>query len=667
MFASIIEIKKLILMLPRYVKRSIVLLFDSFICVFTVWLSFGLRLDQWGHFQGQQWVVLLASISFSFPLFILFGLYHAIFRYIGTAAFISIARAFIIYTGLFFGLFTLYGVDSVPRSIGIIQPMLLFIGIGISRYFVQYWLGDINSTKKVINRFKPIALIYGAGSAGRQLAAGLTNNKEVLVKGFIDDDPHMQGSAINGIFVYPNTDLEDLIYRFKITDVLLAIPSASQDRRREIIGSLNDCGVRVRTLPGLVELASGRVRISDLHDLDMNDLLGRAVVPPDVELLKKNIFGRVVLVTGAGGSIGGELCRQIIKLSPKSLILIDNSEHSLYLIYEKLKGALIGLQDDRLVDADDDEAFPSSNAEFSIGLVSCLASVRDGDLLLNIFKTYRPFTVFHAAAYKHVPLLEQNVTEGIRNNVYGTLTCAQASLDCGVSNFILVSTDKAVRPTNVMGASKRISELVLQAMADTAIKGNYSSKFSMVRFGNVLGSSGSVAPLFRAQIAAGGPITLTHSEVTRYFMTIPEAAQLVIQASTMAVGGDVFVLDMGKPVRIHDLAVKMIYLSGLLVKDEAHPHGDIEIEITGLRPGEKLYEELLIGDNPQPTAHPKIMKAHEEFLSWGDLQEELEKLNVALDTYDGKLIRGMLKKLVPGYQPNGDAVDWNGGGEIPKP
>ena len=295
-----------------------------------------------------------------------------------------------------------------------------------------------------------------------------------------------------------------------------------------------------------------------------------------------------------------------------------------------------------------------------IKLVACLASVRDSDLLRKIFRAHQPATVFHAAAYKHVPLVEQNPAEGIRNNVFGTFTCAQASLECGVSNFILVSTDKAVRPTNIMGASKRIAELVLQAMAD--IKDDHSTNFSMVRFGNVLGSSGSVAPLFSAQIAAGGPITLTHSEVTRYFMTIPEAAQLVIQASAMAVGGDVFVLDMGEPVRIHDLAVKMVYLSGLLVKDEDHPHGDIEIAMIGLRPGEKLYEELLIGDNPQPTAHPKIMKAHEEFLSWDDLQQELEKLNVALDACDAQLIRGMLKKLVPGYQPNGDAVDWNGGG-----
>ncbi len=633
---------------------------DVLICGFSVWLAFGLRLDQWGHFQGGQWMVFIAAIGFSFPLFISFGLYRAIFRYVGSAAFLSITRVFIIYTGLIFGVFTLIGVDDVPRSIGVIQPILLFIGIGSSRYFVRYWLGSINNVQKSFHRTQPVALIYGAGSAGRQLASGITSNKEMLVKGFIDDDAHLQGSTINGISVYPNTGLHDLIRRLDITDVLLAIPSASQSRRSEIIASLNGCGVRVRTLPGLIDLAFGRVRISDLHDLDMNDLLGRAVVPPEVGLLEKNIRDQVVLVTGAGGSIGSELCRQIIKFSPRSLILIDNSEHSLYLIYEELKRALIGLEDDRLARTGDDEA-SSPSLGLPIKLVPCLASVRDGDLLLKIFRTHQPATVFHAAAYKHVPLVEQNPAEGIRNNVFGTFTCAQVSLECGVSQFILVSTDKAVRPTNVMGASKRIAELVLQAMADIATKGEDSTNFSMVRFGNVLGSSGSVAPLFSVQIAAGGPITLTHLEVTRYFMTIPEAAQLVIQASAMAGGGDVFVLDMGEPVRIYDLAVKMVYLSGLLVKDEAHPHGDIEIEVTGLRPGEKLYEELLIGDNPQSTDHPKIMKAHEEFLSWGDLQQELEKLNLALDACDGKLIRGMLKKLVPGYQPNGDAVDWNGG------
>ncbi len=653
------EIKQSLLNLPRSVKRGLVIFFDVLICGFSVWLAFGLRLDQWDHFQDKQWLVFIAAFGFSFPLFLYFGLYRAIFRYVGSVAFSSMARVFILYSGLFFGLFTLIGMDDVPRSIGVIQPILLFIGIGSSRYFVRYWLGGINNVQNVSYKTLPIALIYGAGSAGRQLAAALNSNKEMLVKGFIDDDPHLRESTIDGVPVYLNSDVQNLIHRLDITDVLLAIPTVSQSRRSEIIASLNGCGVRVRTLPGLTDLAAGRVRISDLHDLDMNDLLERAVVPPEVDLLEKNIKGRVVLVTGAGGSIGGELCRQIIKFAPKALILIDISEHSLYSIYEELKRTLIGLEDDFSGSGDHGT---SSDSDLPIKLLPCLASVRDGDILLKIFRTHQPFTVFHAAAYKHVPLVEQNPMEGIRNNVFGTYTCAQVSLECGVSQFILVSTDKAVRPTNVMGASKRISELILQAMADFAAKGEHSTIFSMVRFGNVLGSSGSVAPLFSAQIAAGGPITLTHPEVRRYFMTIPEAAQLVIQASAMAVGGDVFVLDMGEPVRIHDLAVKMVYLSGLLVKDEDHPHGDIEIKVTGLRPGEKLYEELLIGDNPQPTAHSKIMKAHEDFLSWGDLQQELEKLNVALDACDVQLIRGTLKKLVPGYQPNGEAVDWNGGG-----
>jgi len=653
--------KQSLLNLPRSVKQGLVIFGDALICGFSVWLAFGLRLEEWGYFQSKQWFVLIIAIGISLPLFISFGLYRAIFRYIGTTAFLSITRVFVIYTSIIFCIFMLYGVDNVPRSIGIIQPILLFIGIGISRYFVRYWLGGVNHVQKLLHRAQPISLIYGAGSAGRQLATGLSSDKQMIVKGYIDDDPHLQGSTINGVNVYPNTGLEDLIHRLNITDVLLAIPTADQERRREIIASLNRCGVRVQTLSGLIDITSGRVRTSDLHDLDMNDLLGRAVVPPDLGLLEKNIRDQVILVTGAGGSIGSELCRQIIKFSPKSLVLVESSEHSLYLIYEELKKILIGHEDNLLTRASND--YPSlPNLDLPIKLLPCLASVRDRDLLLNIFRAHQPATVFHAAAYKHVPLVEQNPAEGIRNNVFGTLTCAQASLECSVSNFILVSTDKAVRPTNIMGASKRIAELVLQSMADNFTKGDHSTNFSMVRFGNVLGSSGSVAPLFSAQIKAGGPITLTHPEVTRYFMTIPEAAQLVIQSSAMATGGDVFVLDMGEPVRIYDLAVKMIYLSGLLVKDEAHPHGDIEIAVTGLRPGEKLYEELLIGGNPQGTAHPKIMKAHEEFLSWDELQQGLEKLNLALDSSDDQLIRGMLKKLVPSYQSNGDPVDWNGGG-----
>jgi FlaA1/EpsC-like NDP-sugar epimerase len=657
---SISSIKKLLVNFPRPVKQGLVVFGDFLICLLSVWLAFGLRIDQWGYFQGQQWIVFSVAIGLTFPLFISFGLYRAIFRYIGTAAFISITRVFLIYTGFFFGIFTLYKVDEVPRSIGVIQPMLFFLGVAIARFFVRYWLGEIRNAQNAFYGARPIALIYGAGSAGRQLAAGLTTSKEIFIKGFIDDDVNLQGSTMNGIAVYPTDSLQDLIRRLGITDILLAIPYVSQKRRREIIALFSECGVRVRTLPDLIKFASGRVRISDLHDLDMNDLLGREVVPPKVELLEKNIRGQVVLVTGAGGSIGSELCRQIIKLSPTTLILLDSSEHSLYLIYEELKINQVSLKDDSLYTVNNEHI--ATNSAQSFNLVPCLASVRDSNLLLMIFKTYRPFIVFHAAAYKHVPMVEKNFAEGIRNNVFGTLSCAQVSLECGVPNFVLVSTDKAVRPTNVMGASKRIAELVLQAMTNCAPKDGQKTKFSIVRFGNVLGSSGSVTLLFSAQIAAGGPVTLTHPDVTRYFMTIPEAAQLVIQASSMATGGDVFVLDMGKPVRIYDLAVNMIYLSGHLVNDERHPKGDIEIKVTGLRPGEKLYEELLIGDNPLPTAHPKIMKAHEDFLSWDELQQELEELKMALDSPDSELIREMLKKIVPGYQPDLDRAKWNWGG-----
>jgi FlaA1/EpsC-like NDP-sugar epimerase len=642
--------KKTLSNLPRPVKRGLVLSVDLLISFFTVWLAFGLRLDQWGQLHGNQWWVVIAAIGISTPLFISFGLYRAIFRFIGSAALSSMARVFIIYTTIFFGLFAVVGIDGVPRSIGVIQPILLFICVGSSRYFVRYWLGSFDYFRGAKHRKQPVALIYGAGSAGRQLAAAFSVNKEVEIGGFIDDDRSLQGNTINGIHVYSEDELLDVIKSKNISDVLLALPSATQGRRNEIISSLSGCGVHVRTLPGLIDIAAGRVKMSDLQELDMNDLLSRKVVPPNIPLLEQNIRQKVVLVTGAGGSIGSELCRQIIKFSPKSLVLIESSEHSLYLIYEELKRAIQGQEKEQFEALENDsELEDASKSVMPITLVPCLASVRDKELISSLFASHLPDTVFHAAAYKHVPLVEQNPSEGIRNNVLGTLNCAQAALESNVSHFVLVSTDKAVRPTNVMGASKRIAELILQAIAEIAIKEGIATKFCMVRFGNVLGSSGSVAPLFTAQIKAGGPITLTHAEVTRYFMTIPEAAQLVIQASSMATGGDVFVLDMGQPVRIYDLAEKMIYLHGLSVKTDLNPQGDIEILVTGLRPGEKLYEELLIGDDPQATDHPKIMKAHEVYLPWDALEHELISLNHALQSGDMDLIRGVLKQLVPGY------------------
>jgi FlaA1/EpsC-like NDP-sugar epimerase len=641
--------KKSLLNLPRSAKRGLVLSVDLLISFFTVWLAFGLRLDQWGQLHGNQWWVVIAAISISTPLFISFGLYRAIFRFIGSAALASMARVFVIYTALFFCLFTVVGVDGVPRSIGVIQPILLFICVGSSRYFVRYWLGGLDHFRGAKHRKQPVALIYGAGSAGRQLAAAFSVNKEVEISGFIDDDRSLQGNTINGIDVYSEDEMLDVIKSKSVSDVLLALPSANQTRRNEIISSLSGCGVHVRTLPGLIDIAEGRVKMSDLQELDMNDLLGRKVVPPNIPLLEQNIREKVILVTGAGGSIGSELCRQIIKFAPKSLVLIESSEHSLYLIYEELKRSVQGQEKEQFEALESTELEDLAEKKLPITLVPCLASVRDKELISSLFANHLPDTVFHAAAYKHVPLVEQNPAEGIRNNVLGTLHCAQAALEANVSHFVLVSTDKAVRPTNVMGASKRIAELILQAIAEIASKEGITTKLCMVRFGNVLGSSGSVAPLFTAQIKAGGPITLTHAEVTRYFMTIPEAAQLVIQASSMATGGDVFVLDMGQPVRIYDLAEKMIYLYGLSVKTDLNPQGDIEILVTGLRPGEKLYEELLIGDDPQATNHPKIMKAHEAYLPWDVLEHELITLNHALQSGDMDVIRGVLKQLVPGY------------------
>jgi FlaA1/EpsC-like NDP-sugar epimerase len=636
--------------LPRFVKRGIVVLIDVFLCAASSWIALGLRLDEWSLLQANQAVVILASLIIALPLFIHFGLYRAIFRYIGSQALASMARVFIVYASLFFGLFTLIGINGVPRSIGVIQPTLLFILIGVSRYWIKIVLAESVRTYKLQGQNKSAALIFGAGSAGRQLAAAFSVNKEVLIKGFVDDDPTLQGNTINGIHVYSEDELPEAIKSQHITDILLALPSATQFRRNEIIANLSGCGVHVRTLPGLIDIAAGRVKMSDLQELDMNDLLSRKVVPPNIPLLEQNIREKVVLVTGAGGSIGGELCRQIIKFSPKSLVLIESSEHSLYLIYEELKRAIQGQEREKFEAYESDSELEDVlDRVMPITLVPCLASVRDKEMISSLFVSYLPDTVFHAAAYKHVPLVEQNPAESIRNNVLGTFNCAQAALESNVSHFVLVSTDKAVRPTNVMGASKRIAELILQAIAEIAINEGSATKFCMVRFGNVLGSSGSVAPLFAAQIKAGGPITLTHAEVTRYFMTIPEAAQLVIQASSMATGGEVFVLDMGQPVRIYDLAEKMIYLHGLSVKTDQNPRGDIEILITGLRPGEKLYEELLIGDDPQATDHPKIMKAHEVYLPWDALEQELITLNHALQSGDMDVIRGVLKQLVPGY------------------
>ena len=621
-----------ILALPRVAKRLVALSVDLGLCILTVWLAYYLRLGEFVSLSGNDLFAVGASIAIALPIFIAAGLYRAIFRYSGWPALLTVARAIGVYSLLYASIFTAIGIEGVPRTVGLIQPLLLLLTVGASRALARVWLGD--RYQSILKQaLRPKVLIYGAGTTGRQLAAALSNSHEMQVAGFLDDDDRLHGHVLNGQPIYSATDLDDLVATLNVSDVLLAMPNIGRKRRNEILTQIRSAHVAVRTLPSVTDLAQGKVSISDLRELDIDDLLGREPVAPNHILLSKNIVGKVVLVTGAGGSIGGELCRQILAITPSKLLLIEQSEFALYAIHQDLEEKLAGRE---------------------IALVPLLASVQDDDRMREIMSTWHPDTVYHAAAYKHVPLVEHNPAEGIKNNVLGTVRTAQAAAENGVSDFVLISTDKAVRPTNIMGASKRLAEMVLQALAAT----NPGTKFSMVRFGNVLGSSGSVVPKFRQQIRDGGPITLTHPEITRFFMTIPEASQLVIQAGAMAKGGDVFVLDMGQSVKIMDLARRMIELSGLTVKDEENPDGDIAIETTGLRPGEKLYEELLIGDNPKLTSHPRIMKAHEDFLSWSDLEAKLNTLEMALNVNDVGVIRMMMEKLVTGYTPSDEIVDW---------
>lgn len=625
-----------VLALPRSVKRFVVLATDLGLCILTVWLAFYLRLGEFVFLSGSALWAVVASMGIALPIFILSGLYRAIFRYNGWPALLAVARAVGIYGLLYASIFTAIGVAGVPRTVGIIQPILLLLFIGASRALARVWLGD-QYLSILKHSSRPKVLIYGAGTTGRQLAAAMANSHEMRVVGFLDDDDRLHGHVLNDQPIYKPADLDNLVATLNISNVFLAMPSLSRRSRNAILNQMRSARVAVRTLPSMTDLAQGKVSISDLRELDVDDLLGREPVAPNYILLSKKIMGKVVLVTGAGGSIGSELCRQILALSPAKLLLIEQSEFALYAIHQELENKIAGL----------DEVIRPV-------LLPLLASVYDEIRIREIMSTWHPDTVYHAAAYKHVPLVEHNQAEGIKNNVLGTLRTAQAAAENGVTDFVLISTDKAVRPTNVMGASKRLAEMALQALAGTQI----STKFCMVRFGNVLGSSGSVTLKFRQQIRDGGPVTLTHPEVTRYFMTIPEAAQLVIQAGAMAKGGDVFVLDMGQPLRVMDLAQRMIELSGLTLKDERNPDGDIEIAVTGLRPGEKLFEELLIGDSPKPTAHPGIMKAQEEFIPWDVFEAKLYALEMALNVNDVGVIRLMMQQLVAGYVPSDNIMDW---------
>lgn len=656
----------IVLGFPRTVKRVLALTADTALCVVSVWLAFYLRLDEFLLRPEVLFWPAAVSIVIAIPMFIVSGLYRAIFRYSGMPAMMAMTRAIFLYSLLYASIFTFVGMDGVPRTIGLIQPILLFLLVGASRAFIRIWLGG-SYLNKVEAAALPRVLIYGAGSAGRQLAAAMTNNHEMRVVGFIDDDQNLRGNILNGLLIHNPDDLNEVISERSISQILLALPSVSRQRRNSILSFLSQHKVVVRTLPGFADIASGRVSISEIRDLDIDDLLGRESVKPNEILLNKNNTQKTILVTGAGGSIGSELCRQILSTRPKRILLFEISEFALYQIHHELLGlsrVLKGACDESCSNED------SSGENFhiipEIEIIPLLGSVCNEMRMHEIMSTWKPHIVYHAAAYKHVPLVEHNPTEGIRNNVWGTRVCAEVAVRNGVKHFVLVSTDKAVRPTNIMGASKRLAELVLQAFAVQTSSGskglttqlNKETCFSMVRFGNVLGSSGSVVPLFREQIKMGGPITLTHIDITRYFMTIPEAAQLVIQAGAMGTGGDVFVLDMGEPVRIYDLARRIVELSGLSIKNESNPNGDIDISVTGMRPGEKLYEELLIGDNPKPTQHSRIMKAHEDFIEWNKLEKELEKLNKAMIDNNIFEVRDLLRKVVIGYRPDGDIVDW---------
>jgi len=618
-----------VLSLPRLVKRSIVLVLDTALSIFSVLVAFYLRTGEWVPIFGvggwKPLLVIIAALLIGLPIFIASGLYREIFRHSGARALFALLKAMAIYAAIFIALFTFYGVPGVPKTIGIIQPAVLLIMIGTSRAVASYWLSNTYRTQLKI-ALVPKVLIYGAGEAGRQLAAALAHSYTMRVVGFLDDDSNQHGGIIDGNRVYDPSELNDVVIRKGVSKVLLAIPSMNRSRRNEVLKTISDAKVAVLTLPSVSDIAFGKFSVEELKPLDIEDLLGRDMVAPNIKLMDEHLRSKVVLVTGAAGSIGSELCRQVAKYQPSLLICLDQNEEGLYRLIEEL-----------------------NSYEFSLGskisIKQVLASVNHEAQLRQLFLQHRADIIYHVAAYKHVPIVEDNPIMGAHNNILGTLTIAKLANEFQASRMILVSTDKAVRPTNVMGATKRVAELILQGLAQTRT----STIFSMVRFGNVLNSSGSVVPKFRQQIESGGPVTVTDFRATRYFMMIPEAAQLVIQAGILAQGGDVFLLDMGNPIKIIDLAKRMIELAGLDIRDEENKNGDIEIKEIGMRPGEKLYEELLISGNPDATSHPKIFKSNEEFLSWESLEEKLISVKQSIESNDHNELKKLLQDLVSGY------------------
>jgi len=635
--------RKKLISLSRFNKQLILVLFDSIALLSVILASYSIRLGYFFFPSGDLfWVVLFAPII-AIPVFIHFRLYRAIVRFIGFKALWSIFQAVTLYALLWSMISFMVSVDGMPRSVILMNWLLGILIISGSRLFGRWLLSEVRHNK-TIN-----VIIYGAGAAGRQLSIALTMSSEYQPVAFIDDDADLQNQSINGIEVFSKDNLDFLIENKGATEVLIAMPSSSYSQRNKVINFLGSYNIFVRSLPGVTELAQGKIKIADLREISIKDLLGRDPVAANVELLSLNITNKVVMVTGAGGSIGSELCRQILFLKPQLLILFERNEFSLYSIDMEL-----------------------SNMTFlSSKILPILGSVNNRNRLSQIIKRFDVHTIYHAAAYKHVPMVEYNNAEGVSNNIFGTLNCVEVAIENRVETFVLISTDKAVRPTNTMGATKRFAEMILQALTLTqSLKkqnsqqalenfsaGEYGTCFSIVRFGNVLDSSGSVIPLFKEQIKQGGPVTVTDSKIQRYFMSIPEAVELVIQAGAMAKGGDVFVLDMGEPVRILDLAKKMIRLSGLNVRDSLHLEGDIEIKFTGLRPGEKLYEELLIGGNVSKTANPMIMRAEEAIVIWDDLKLIIDELEGAIDRGDQVKLRQLLIKAIPEFKPQSEITD----------
>lgn len=623
-----------ILFLSRPKKRIISCLCDAIFISVAYFFAFFIRLDHLNViYSVELWKALVPLILLTTFIFSQLGLYRAILRYL------TFQALFVVCIGALLSMFAFYGLrlyidDLVPRTVPIIYALCLVLFAGGSRMIMRNYI----SNRNVFKAYRKNVIIYGAGSTGRQLCFTLRSNQEYKVVAFVDKDPTLFNTNIMGVRVYNSDDITKVIDKKNVTKILLALPSASRSERKSVLYALEPLSIEVQTVPDVDDILSGKSRIDELRDVAIEDLLGRDPVAPHVDLFTANITGKVVMVTGAGGSIGSELCRQILHQKPSKLLLFEVSEYNLYAIDKELAEIV-------------------NKQGLDVEIYPLLGSVQRENRLQVVMESFQVQTIYHAAAYKHVPMVEFNVIEGIRNNIFGTLYTAQAAIAAGVETFVLISTDKAVRPTNVMGTTKRMAELSLQALAEISTK----TRFCMVRFGNVLGSSGSVIPLFKRQIAEGGPITVTDPNIIRYFMTIPEAAQLVIQAGAMGKGGDVFVLDMGDPVKIAELAAKLIKLSGLEVKDERNPNGDVEIQFTGLRPGEKLYEELLIGDNVGQTQHQRIMTADEDYLPWSQLEPLLLQLDSACHEFHHERVREILLAAPTGFVPTDGICDlvWN--------